>query len=161
MTTTNDQRNEIVDLRLQGMTVRQVSAQTGHATNTVMKAWRAYMAEHARVRADEVDAHREELVQRAEHVAQQARTEALKFRRVEQEVVGEDGRRALEVVREGNAAAYGRLLGVELQALREIARLTGAESAVKVDLSGQVDVTISDPRDRLTEYLVGLCPSNN
>lgn len=161
MTLSTEERNRIVELRLQGATVRQAAATTGHAVNTVTEAWRRYMRENATVRQDELESYREELVQRAEQVAQNARTEASKFRRVEREEKDSEGKPYTMVVREGNAAAYQRLLSVELAALREIARLTGADSAVKVDVSGQVDVAVVDPRERLTEYLVGLCPSNN
>lgn len=163
MTLTNEQRNSIVDMRLQGMTVRQVANQTGHAVNTVTKAWRSYMADHAVIRREEVEAHREELVQRAEQVANNARTEAVKFRRVEKLVVNEDGEEELKVEREGNPAAYQRLLGVELQALRDIARLTGADLPVQVEVTGQmnVNVTVDEARKRLTEHLVGLCQSQN
>jgi hypothetical protein len=161
MALTIEQRNEIVELRLQGATVRQTAQQTGHAVNTITKAWRSYMAEHAAVRKEEVEARREELVQRAEHVAQQARSEAGKYRRIEKTAV-ENGERVIKVEREGNAGAYQRLLTVELQALREIARLTGADLPVQVEVSGTLDVNVavSDQR-RLADYAADLCRSLN
>lgn len=140
---TAEQRQTIIDHRLNGLPVRAVVQLTGHASKTVVNVFRDYMAEHADEHRAEIEQVRVMLVSRHERAAFTARTE---------------GERAKA---DGDTAAHARYLREERDSLREIARLTGAESAVRVDVSGQVDVTVTDPRDRLTEYLVGLCPSNN
>ena len=140
---TPDQRQAIVDHRLNGVPVAAVIQMTGHARQTVINVFRDYMAEHADEHRAEIEQVRVMLVARHEQAAFVARAS------------GEQARQ------EGDRGSHARYLKEERDSLREIARLTGAESAVKVDVSGQVDVTITDPRDRLTEYLVGLCPSNN
>jgi hypothetical protein len=140
---TPDERNAIVEHRLNGVPVRAVATITSHSTTTVVNVFRDYMAEHADEHRAEVEQVRVTLVARHEDAAFTAREEAKQARR------------------DGDRVGFARLLREERDSLREIARLTGAESAVKVDVSGQVDLTITDPRQRLTEYLVGLCPSNN
>jgi hypothetical protein len=48
---------------------------------------------------------------------------------------------------------------LELSAHRHLARLTGAESAVKVDVSGQVTVNVQQEREALKARLVAMCHS--
>lgn len=138
-----NEQQAIIEHRLNGVPVRAVVQLTGHALQTVVNVFRDYMTEHADEHRAEIEQVRVTLVARHEDAAFTAREEAKQARR------------------DGDRVGFARLLREERDSLREIARLTGAESAVKVDLSGQVDVTLVDPRQRLTEYLVGLCPSNN
>lgn len=140
---TPDQRQAIIDHRLNGVPVAAVVQMTGHGRQTIINVFRDYMTEHAEEHRAEIEQVRVMLVARHERAAFTARVE---------------GERAKQ---DGDTSAHARYLREERDSLREIARLTGAESAMKVDVSGQVDVTVNDPRDRLTEYLVGLCPSNN
>lgn len=143
MTLTIEQRQNILGQRLNGVPVTAVVQATGHGRATVIKVFRDYLAETVEDRREEVEQTRQSLVARHEQAAFTARME---------------GQRARQ---DGEHTLHTKYLREERDSLREVARLTGAESAVKVDVSGQVDVTVTDPRDRLTEYLVGLCPSNN
>lgn len=106
MTLTSEERDEIVRLRLDGMTVRAVAKETGHAPNTVTRAWRLHMEESATVRRDDLDVQREEIVLRLEQAAWEAR---------------EAGHQAREA---GDRVGHVRYLREERDALREIARLT-------------------------------------
>ena len=149
---TPEQRDRIITDRLAGATVRSICRAYGHSTKTVVAVYREHCAEFGRELAENIGAAHAQQVLDAQRLAEWARQEAVKYQRQIK-----DG----TVVDDGNPAAFARLLGLELSAHRHLARLTGAESAVKVDVSGQVGVTVTDPRQRLTEYLVGLCPSNN
>lgn len=140
---TADQRQTIIDHRLNGLPVRAVVQLTGHASKTVVNVFRDYMAEHADEHRAEIEQVRVTLVARHEDAAFTAREEAKQARR------------------DGDRVGFARLLREERDSLREIARLTGAESAVKVDVSGQVDVTLVDERELLAEYVAGLCQSLN
>lgn len=143
MALTDDQKQAIITQRLQGAPVTTVMAVTGHARQTVISVYRDYLASVSHDRSDEVEALRLSLVFRHEQSAFVAKMEAERSRQ------------------DGDRAAHTRYLKEERDSLREIARLTGAESAVKVDVSGQVDVTLHDEREQLAEYVAGLCQSLN
>jgi hypothetical protein len=138
---------------LSGVTVRQIQDQTGHSTNTVQRVWSEYLRASAVDRREEVEARREELILRHERIADRARVEAAKFRRV----VNRDG----VVTDEGNPSAYARLLREERDALREVARLTGADAPVRVEHSGSVGVDLSPDREALFHRLMSLAGSVN
>lgn len=154
MALTVEQKQNIVDLRLAGVTVRQIQDQTGHSTNTVQKVWSDYLTQSAVDRRDEVEARREELILRHERIADRARLEAAKFRR---KVDQESGR----VLEDGNPSAYARLLREERDALREVARLTGADAPVRVEHSGSVGVDLSPDREALFHRMMNLAGSVN
>ena len=142
---TPDEQQTIIEHRLNGVPVRAVVQLTGHASQTVVNVFRDYMAEHADEHRAEVEQMRVTLVARHEDAAFTAREEAKQARR------------------DGDRGSFARLLREERDSLREIARLTGAEAAVKVDVSGQVDVrvTVEERRERVKARLVALCQSNN
>jgi hypothetical protein len=99
--------------------------------------------EHADDHRAEIEQVRVMLVSRHERAAFTARTE---------------GERAKQ---DGDTSAHTRYLKEERDSLREIARLTGAESAVKVDVSGQVTVNVQQEREALKARLVAMCHSPN
>jgi len=142
---TPDQRNEIVEHRLNGVPVANVIKITGHARQTVINVFRDYMAEHREAYAAEVEQVRVGLVAQHERAAFTARME------------GEAAKQA------GDSRAHARYLREERDSLREVARLTGAELPVRVDVSGQVDVNVSvqAEREALKARLVELCRSPN
>ena len=151
---TPEQRDRIITDRLGGASVRAICRAYGHSSRTVVAVYREHCAEFGRELSANLAASHAEQVLEAQRVADWARQEAVKY---QQRI--EDGK----VVQEGNPTAFARLLGLELQAQRHLARLTGAEAAVKVDVSGQVDVrvTVEERRERVKARLVALCQSNN
>lgn len=81
--------------------------ETGHASGTVSKVWHLYLAETSQDRRPELGLRREELLQRLERNAADARA-------------GVEEARA-----EGNHSAACRYLGAETSALRRLAELEG------------------------------------
>jgi hypothetical protein len=141
---TPDERQTVIEHRLNGVPVRAVVQLTGHASQTVVNVFRDYLEETRQERADEVEQVRQSLVTRHERAAFTARIE------------GEAAKQ------EGDRVAHARYLREEREALREIARLTGADRPVQVELSGSLDVNVSVVEQRqLAEYAAELCRSLN
>lgn len=141
---TPDERQTVIEHRLNGVPVRAVVQLTGHASQTVVNVFRDYLEETKEERADEVEQVRQSLVTRHEQAAFTAHE------------CGEAAKR------EGDKTGHARYLREEREALREIARLTGADRPVQVELSGSVDVNVSVVQQRqLAEYAAELCRSLN
>lgn len=124
-----------------------------------MAVYREFCAEYGRQLSDHVVATHAEQVMETQRIAEWARTEAAKYRR---EVVEDDDGKPV-VKREGNPSAFARLTALELSAQRHLAKLTGTEAAVRVDVSGQVDVMVNveERRERVKARLVALCQTNS
>jgi hypothetical protein len=73
MTLAINETDRIVALSLDGRSLRDVAAETGHALATVHKVWHAYLTETAEARRPELDLLREEMAQRLERNAADAR----------------------------------------------------------------------------------------
>jgi DNA-directed RNA polymerase specialized sigma24 family protein len=143
-TLTPDQRQTIIEHRLNGVPVRAVAERLEHSSRTVVNVFRDYLEETKEERADEVEQVRQSLVSRHEQAAFTAHE------------CGEAAKR------EGDKTGHARYLREEREALREIARLTGADRPVQVELSGSVDVNVSVVQQRqLAEYAAELCRSLN
>ena len=139
------QRQTIIEQRLAGVPVNHVVANTGHARQTITDVFRAYMDETRDERLAEIEQVRETLI--AQHEAD-----------------AYDARQSADVARDnGDMAAHARYLRERRDSLREIARLTGADHPVKLEVSGQVDVnvTVREQREALKARLVALCQSDN
>ncbi len=115
---TPEERDRIVDLRLNRVSVRQTAAEVGCQTKTVQRVWHAWLAETAAERAETLELAREELIQRHQRVATDARLGAIRARR------------------DGDLSAEARFLAEDRQALREIARLQGLDGPQRVEVSG-------------------------
>lgn len=143
MALTTDQRQEIVDLRIAGLSIRTVAERTEHAPQTVQRVWRAYLAERSQDRHDEIEAHHQEVIERYTAQAQEAREEALMCRK------------------EGDRAGHRAYLREEREALREVVRLTGLDQPLRVEVSGSLDVNVAEEREALKARLVAMCQSPN
>lgn len=139
MTLTAAERDRIVQLRLDGLTVRAVAEETGHAPNTVTKAWRLHMEESATVRRDDLDVQREEIVLRLEQAAWEAR---------------EAGTEAREA---GDRVGHVRYLREERDALREIARLTLPDRMPPPPPPTVERIDPEEARERLKAHLLQYC----
>jgi hypothetical protein len=117
MALTQTERDRIVALRLDGRSIRDVVAETGHASQTVSNVWHLYLAEVAQDRRPDLDLRREELLQRIERNAADARAGV---------VVAQDT---------GDHGATARYLAAELAALNRLADLEGL-AADRVRASG-------------------------
>jgi hypothetical protein len=145
MALTTDQQQEVIDLRIAGLSIRAVAERTSHAPQTVQRVWRDYLRERSEDRSAEIEAHHQELIERFMAQAQEAREEALVARR------------------DRETREHRAYLREERDALREVIRLTGLDAPMKVNLTGDltVGVSVEETRGALTDYLVGLCQSPN
>jgi len=143
MALTRSEKDDIIEQRLRGVPVMTIAKRTGHSHTTIVKVYKQWLEDTAQDRADELDGIRATLVQRHEQSAFVARA------------AGEQARQ------NGDTSAHARYLREERDSLREIARLTGADLPVKVEVSGQVDVNVHDDRDQLANYVAELCQSLN
>lgn len=143
MALTTDERQEIVDLRIAGLSIRTVAERTDHAPQTVQRVWRSYLAERSQDRRDEIEAHHQEVIERYTAQAQEAREEALMCRK------------------EGDRAGHRAYLREEREALREVVRLTGLDQPLRVEVSGSLDVNVTEEREALKARLVAMCQSPN
>jgi hypothetical protein len=108
MALTQTERDRIVALRLDGRSIREVVAETGHASQTVSNVWHLYLAEVAQDRRPDLDLRREELLQRIERNASDARAGVTLAQQA------------------GDHGATARYLAAELTALKRLAELEGA-----------------------------------
>jgi transposase-like protein len=115
---TPDERERIVELKLNRVPVRKIAEEVGTTTTSVQRVWNSYITATAAERSSRLSETREELVQRHERIATDARYGAMRARR------------------DGNAVAEARYLGEERAALREVARLTGADAPTKIESDG-------------------------
>lgn len=137
---TPDERDAIIELKLNRVPVREIASKVGCQTRTVQLTWKAWLAETSAERNEQLESIREELIQRQDRIAAEARRGALRAK------VADD------------AAAEARYLAEERAALREVARLTGADAPTKVEHSGGVDLDTSDAKARLLERLEQIAP---
>ena len=104
---TPDERDRIVELRLNRVPVRAIAAEVGCTTKTVMTWWKRWLAETAAERTKHLEAARTEAVARLDKVAADSRLGVLKARR------------------DSDATAEARFLTVEQNAILAAAKLSG------------------------------------
>lgn len=115
---------QIVELRLAGVPVREVAKRVGTTTRTVQNHWHKWLKATATDRADALEEAREEIVQRLSQLA-------------------DDARRAFTVaLNSGDNQAAARWADQERQALKELARIQGLDVA-NINLSGGTDNTVA------------------
>lgn len=115
---TPDEHDRIIELKLDRVPVRSIAEQVGCTLQTVQRTWHKWLADTAEERSAALEATREELIQRQQRIASDARKGAMLARGSNQP--------ANEV----------RFLAEERAALREIARLTGSDAPTKVEQTG-------------------------
>ena len=113
-----DQYEQIIEMKLNRVPVRKIAVAVGCAVNTVTYHWREYLAEHSQERLAEVERTREELIQRQHRISIDARVGAMRAQR------------------EDDKVAETRFLAEERNALREIARLTGSDAPARIEHTG-------------------------
>jgi transposase-like protein len=115
---TPEERDRIIELKLNRVPVRTIAEQVGCQPKTVQATWTRWLAETAAERAESLEAVREEMIQRQQRVSTDARVGAIRARNAD------------------DFSAEARFLAEDRQALREIARLQGLDGAQRVELTG-------------------------
>lgn len=132
---TPDERDAIIEQRLNRVPVRQVAASLNTTTKSVVEVFKKWLVESAAERSAELESVRELLIQRQDHIAAAARMGALRAKAND------------------DSASEARYLAEERAALREIARLSGADAPTKVEHTGEVQVDLSRAKADLMERL--------
>lgn len=115
---TPDEKDRIVEMKLNRVPVRAIAEQVGCATKTVQDTWAKWLDATSDERTRRLAATREELIQRHERIATDARHGVIRARR------------------DNDTAAEVRYLAEERAALREIARLTGSDAPTRIEQTG-------------------------
>ena len=114
---TEEEREEIVALRLRGVSVRKTAELVGTTTRTVQTTWTKWLVERRKWFAEELASEHALLVSRLLRVADEA------------------SKKAATAEKDGDQA---RFLAEERQALLAAARLLGVEAPQRVEHSGEV-----------------------
>lgn len=131
---TEEQRDRIVELRLNRHSVRDVAAEVGCSTNTVTTHWNNWLEESGRERRDELERQRTELIARLDSNAALARKGALLAR------TDEDLR------------AEGLMLAAERRALVDIARVAGYEAPRRISVEPAATMSEEEAAAVLAEW---------
>lgn len=116
-----DQRDRIVEMRLDRVPVRTIAKEVGCTPRTVMLWWKKWLAEVSEERRAELEGARTEALARLDKVAEDARKGALRARSND------------------DPAAEARFLNIEQQAIMSAAKLEGLD-VQKVEHSGAVGI---------------------
>lgn len=115
------ERQEIVELKLQGVPVRKIAAQLSCSPTTVTGTWRAYLEEHPETLTLNLEAERLEALSRLERIA-------------------DDAHAAYETaLRSDELSAARAFLSEERNAILSKAKIAGFDT-VNVNVSGGIDV---------------------
>lgn len=115
---TPEERDRIIELKLDRVPVREIAEVIDCTVTTVQRAWHQWLDSTAKERASHLERIRQELIQRQQRIASDARRGAARARAA------------------GSAGDETRFLAEERAALREIARLAGSDAPTKIEQSG-------------------------
>jgi transposase-like protein len=115
---TPEERDRIIELKLDRVPVREIAELVDCTVTTVQRAWHQWLDSTAKERASHLERVRQELIQRHQRIAGDARKGATRARL------------------DGKAGDETRFLAEERAALREIARLTGSDAPAKIEHTG-------------------------
>jgi hypothetical protein len=135
---TPDERDAIIEQRLNRVPVRQIASSLDTTTKTVVEVFKKWLIESAEERNAELESVRELLIQRQDKIAADARLGALRSKAA------------------ADSASEARFLAEERAALREIARLSGADAPTKVEHTGEVQVDLTNAKANLLARLEGM-----
>lgn len=127
---TPDEEDRIVELKLNRVSVRAIAAEMSCSLNTVQDRWNKYLAGMADTRADQLDAIRSEAIARLDQVAFDARMGVVRARQA------------------GDHPSVARYLDVEARAILAAAKLSGADMPVRMEHSGAIEQTGTEPAQR-------------
>lgn len=135
---TPDERDAIIEQRLNRVPVRQIASSLDTTTKTVVEVFKKWLIESAEERNAELESVRELLIQRQDKIAADARLGALRSKAA------------------ADSTSEARFLAEERAALREIARLSGADAPTKVEHTGEVQVDLTNAKANLLARLEGM-----
>ena len=121
---TQDTIDQIIELRLRGVPVREVATTVGVTTKTVVDRYKRWLAETSEERTAELELVREELIQKHRRAALDAR------------------RGVLRAQNEADYRMEATYLSEERNALKELAKLTGSDAPAKIEHSGETGFTV-------------------
>ena len=121
---TQDTIDQIIELRLRGVSVREVATTVGVTTKTVVDRYKRWLAETSEERTAELELVREELIQKHRRAALDAR------------------RGVLRAQNEADYRMEATYLSEERNALKELAKLTGSDAPAKIEHSGETGFTV-------------------
>lgn len=128
---TPQQIDDIVALRLRGVSVRETAKRVGVTTATVQKRYKEYLAEIAADRADRLDHEREEAIARFQ-MAADAAWDAYQLSLVPISTYDKEGNFLGETVKPDP-----RLLAEFRMNAAEVAKLTGSYAPARTELTGK------------------------
>lgn len=122
---TEAEREEIVSLRLRGVSVRKTAELVDTTTRTVQTTWQRWLADRRRYFTEEVESERAHLVSRLMRVANEAAAKA--------ETAEKDGDQARFLAEERQALlAISRLLGVDVQKVEHSGEVNGGFTVLRI-----------------------------
>lgn len=127
---TPEERDQIIQLRLNRVPVRTVAEQMECTTKTVVEVWKKFWAEESVRRADQLENERSLQMGRMDQIASDAR------------------RSYVTAMREKDFGAAARFLAEERMALAQLQRVSGLEH-VKVEHTGNVAITAVTWEERI------------
>jgi len=104
--------DQIIELKLEQVSVREIAAAVGCDKDTVSKYWHQWLDETAEERREHLERHRSEVIARLGSVARRARVEAA-----------------------GSPADRVRFLGEERQAWRALSTVAGFDAPTRIQLA--------------------------
>lgn len=127
-----EERDRIVELKLNRVPVKQIAADLGCSTNTVQRHWFNYLDETAGERREHLDRCRQEAIARLDSVATRARRSAIRAAAGDVRV-NADG--TTTVVVAPDLALERGMLRTEIRALVDLSRIAGYEAPKVLQLA--------------------------
>jgi transposase-like protein len=139
---TPDERDRIIEMRLDRVPVRTIAAEIKTTTRTVQETWKRWLRETAEERRAVLDESRAEAIARLDRIATDARLGALRARR------------------DGDDSAVARYLDTEQRALVAGAKLEGLDMPTRIEHTGADGgpIEVMDPKAELLARLARLQP---
>ena len=139
---TPEERDQIIELKLDRVSVRNIAVMVKTSTRTVQQVWNKWLRDTAAERAAALEESRTEAIARLDRIATDARHGALRARS------------------DGDDAAVARYLDTEQRALVAAAKLEGLDLPTRIEHSG-IDggpIEVTDPKAELLARLARLEP---
>lgn len=139
MKITPEQLEQILELRISGVSVRETARRVGVNPRTVQERWNQYLEAEAEARGDRLRSVRAQYVLQLERIVERALTAP--------DVPGDED--------DEEGAPDPRMLAEATKAIQAAAKLQGLEAATKLEHSGPDGgpVEVVSPVDRLAEFL--------
>jgi transposase-like protein len=137
---TPDEKERIIELKLNRVSVRTIAEDVGTTTRTVQETWKRWLRDTSTERAAALEEARTEAVARLDRIATDARHGAIRARR------------------DGDDGAVARYLDSEQRAIVAAAKLEGLDLPTRVEHTGADGgpIAVTDPKADLVARLARL-----